>query len=79
MLSFQSIQTQHGKGNSRKIAKKFKKLKKKNHYGLFSSQNVTGQAENERKKSYRSDPFHPNPELGILKKEQKISKNFKPG
>ena len=29
MLSFQSIQTQHGKGNSRKIAKKFKKLKKK--------------------------------------------------
>ena len=41
----------------------------------FQAQNVTGQAENERKKSYRSDPFQPNPEMGILKKEQKFSKN----
>ena len=59
-----------------KNSKKIQEIKKKkNHYGLFSSQNVTGQTENERKKSYRSDPFQPNPELGILKKEQKISKN----
>ena len=74
MLWFRSIPTRPRIGNFREIVKKFKKLKK-HHYGLFSSQNVMGQAENERKKSYRSDPFQPNPELGILKKEQKISKN----
>ena len=31
-----------------KNSKKIKKIKK-NHYGLFSSQNVTGQTQNERK------------------------------
>ena len=60
MLSFQSIPTRPEIGNSRKIAKKLKKLKK-HHHGRFSSQNVAGQAENE-KKNYRSDPFQPNPE-----------------
>ena len=41
MLSFQSIPTRPEIGNSRKIAKKFKKLKK-HHHGRFSSQNVAG-------------------------------------
>ena len=79
MLSFQSIQTQHGIGNSRKIAKKFKKLKKKNHYGLFSSQNVTGQAKNERKKklSFRSIPTKPG--IGNSKKRAKNFKKFQTG
>ena len=79
MLSFQSIQTQHGKGNCRKIAKKFKKLKKKNHYGLFSSQNVTRQAKNERKKklSFRSIPTKPG--IGNSKKRAKNFKKFQTG
>ena len=47
-LSFRSIPTHPAIENSKKIAKKLKKLKK-HHYGLFSSQNMTGQAENERK------------------------------
>ena len=48
MLLFRSIPTRLGIGNSRKIAKKFKKLKI-HHFGLFSGLNVPGQAENERK------------------------------
>ena len=51
-------------------SKKIQKIKK-HHYGFFSSQNGTGQTENERKKNYHSDPFHPNPEYGIPKKQQK--------
>ena len=49
MLSFQSIPTRPEIGNSRKIAKKFKKLKK-HHYGFISIQNESGEAEKERKK-----------------------------
>ena len=69
-LSFRSIQSQPRIGISKKIAKKFKKLKK-HCYGFFSSQNGTGQAENERKKifSFRSIPTLP--EIGISKKKAK--------
>ena len=55
-FSFWSILTRTEIRNSRKIAKKFKKLKN------------MGQAENERKKKNRSYRFPPNPELGIPKK-----------
>ena len=68
MLSFWSILTRPGIGNSRKITKKLKKHR----YGFFSSQNVTGHVENEKKKNYRSDPFLPNPESGISKKLKNI-------
>ena len=62
VFSFQSIPTQPGIGNSKKIAKKIQKIKK-HHYGTFSSQNGTGEAENVRKKkNSRSDPFQPDPE-----------------
>ena len=44
-----------------KNCKKYQKKKKKKHYyGLLSGQNEAGQAENEREKTYRSDPFEPN-------------------
>ena len=57
-LSFRSIPTRSRMGNSKKNSKKIQK----HHYGFFSSQNGTGQTENERKKKYHFDPFHPNPE-----------------
>ena len=44
-----------------KYSKKIQKIKK-HHYGLFPTQNGTGEAENMRKKNSRSDPFQPNPE-----------------
>ena len=47
---FRSIPTRLGMGNSKKIAKKIQKIRK-HRYGFFSSQNGTGQAENERKKN----------------------------
>ena len=59
-----------------KNSKKFQKIKE-HHYGFFSSQNGTGQAQNERKKNYRSDSFQPDPELGIKKKTTKKWKKLK--
>ena len=44
----------------KKIAKKFKKLKK-HHYSIFSSQNKLGKAKKERKKEIRSNEFLPDP------------------
>ena len=55
-FSFLSIPNRLGIGNSRKIAKKFKKFKK-NQFGFISRKNGTGEAENVRKKNYHSDPF----------------------
>ena len=52
-----------------------KQQEKKNHYGLFSRQNVMAQAENERKKNYRSDPLQPYPEQEIPKQQQRNAKN----
>ena len=46
--NYHSIPTQRVIENSKKIAKKFKKLKK-HHYGFVSSQNRLGMAEKERK------------------------------
>ena len=68
-LSFRSIPTRFGIKNSKKIAKKCKNLKKHD-YGFISSQNGTGQAENDtkKKKCYRSNPFKPNTEKGIPEK-----------
>ena len=61
-ISFPSIPTRPRRGNSNKIAKKCKKLKK-NHYGFISSQNGRGQAESDtKKKSCCSDPFQPDSE-----------------
>ena len=57
-----------------KNSKKIQKIKK-HHYGFFPTQNRTGEAENMRKKNSRSDPFQPDLEQGIPKKQQKISKN----
>ena len=59
-----------------KNSKKFQKIKE-HHYGFFSSQNGTGQAQNERKKNYRFDSFQPDPELGIKKKTTKKWKKLK--
>ena len=58
-----------------KIMQKILKIKKRNNYGFFSSQNRTGEVENVRKKNSHSDPFQPDPEQGILEKQQKNSKN----
>ena len=68
-LSFRSIQTRPGIGNSKKIQKM-----KKHHYGFFPIQNRTGQAENERKKvfSLRSIPTHPG-----IRNSKKIAKKIK--
>ena len=62
-----------------KNSKKIQEIKKKNHYGLFSSQNVTGQAKNERKKklSFRSIPTKPG--IGNSKKRAKNFKKFQTG
>ena len=57
-----------------KNSKKIQKIKK-HHYGFFPTQNRMGEAENMRKKNSRSDPFQPDLEQGIPKKQQKISKN----
>ena len=57
-----------------KNSKKIQKIKK-HHYGFFPTQNRTGEAENMKKKNSRSDPFQPDLEQGIPKKQQKISKN----
>ena len=46
--SFQSIQTRPEIGNSKKDSKKIKK----HYYDFFSCQNGTGEAEDERKKTY---------------------------
>ena len=41
---------------------------KEQHYGLISSQNRMGQVESDtKKKIYRSDSFHLDPEYGIPK------------
>ena len=58
-ISFGSIPTRSGIGNSKKNSKKIQKTKK-NHYGFFSSQNGMGQAENERRKKIIV-PIHSNP------------------
>ena len=75
-LLFRFIETRPGIGISKKIAKIGKKLKI---IIMASFQAKTGRdslrVTQKKKKRYRSDPFQPNPELGILKKEQKISKN----
>ena len=67
-ISFGSIPTRSGIGNSKKNSKKIQKTKK-NHYGFFSSQNGMGQAKNDgKKKKKRSYQFLANPEYRILKK-----------
>ena len=59
--SFQCVSTRLGKENSKKIAKKFKKLKKK-YYGFFSSQDRLRKAEKEReKKKNHFDGCPPDP------------------
>ena len=67
VFSFQSIPTQPGIGNSKKIAKKIQKIKK-HHYGTFSSQNGTGEAENVRKKKFSFWSIPTRPGIGILEK-----------
>ena len=59
MLLFRSIPTRLGIGNSRKIAKKFKKTK---NIIMAPFQAITGRDRLRaipKKKSYRSDPFQP--------------------
>ena len=53
-----------------------KKIKKKPHYGFFSSQNRLDKEEKERKQklSFRSVPFLPDGKYKIPKKEKKIKK-----
>ena len=57
------------------MSKKIQKIKKQ-HYGFNSSEKGTGQAKSDtKKKSYRSDPFQPDPEKEIPKKLQRNAKN----
>ena len=58
-LSFRFVPTQRVIENSKKIAKKFKKLQKY-HYGFISSQNRLEKAEKKKNKNYRSVPLQPN-------------------
>ena len=63
---------------NREFQKSNKKIK--NHpYGFIRSRNGTGQAESDtkKKKSYRSDPFQPDPELGFPKKQQRYEKKLR--
>ena len=59
--SFLSVPSQFGVGNSKKIAKKFKKLKNFN-IASFKAKMGRNRLRIRRKKNYRSDPFKPNPE-----------------
>ena len=71
-LSFRSILTRLGIGNSRKIAKKCKKLENNI---LASFQAKTGRDRLrvfQKKKGYRFDPFQPDQEQGIPKKFNKL-------
>ena len=78
-LSFRFVQTWPGIGNSKKIAKKVQKIKK-HHYGTFSSQNGTGEAENVRKKKIlvliHSNPTRNRDFRKIAKKIQKTKKYY---
>ena len=49
---------------------------KKHYYGFISTQNEVGQAEIERKKIHRYDPFILDPEQGFPKKLQKKLKKL---
>ena len=74
IFSFWSIPTRPVIGNSKKIAKKFKKLKN------IITASFQAKTRRERlrmwgNKNYRSDPFQPYPKYGIPKNEQKNSKN----
>ena len=60
-LSFQFIPTLSGIGNSQKIAKKCKKLKKFS-MALIQAKTVWDRLRMIQKKCNRSDPFQPNPE-----------------
>ena len=53
MVSFQS---KTGRDRQRMREKKIQKIEK-HQYGFFSSQNMTGEAQNVRKKNSRSNPF----------------------
>ena len=50
-----------------KNSKKIEKIKK-HQYSFFSSQNGTGEAENERKENSHPEPFLPDPKEGIPEK-----------
>ena len=75
-FSFWSIPTQPRIENSKKIAKKLKKLKK-HHYGFFSSQNGTGEVENVRKKKLSFRSIQTWLGIGNSKKKAKIFKKLK--
>ena len=60
-FSFRTIPTGPVIGNSKKIAKKFKKLKNFN-LASFKAKTGRNRLRIRRKKNYRSDPFKPNPE-----------------
>ena len=72
-LSFRSIQTWPGIGNSKKNSKKIQKIKKQQ-YGFFSSQNGTGEAENERKSKF---PYWTIPIGPGKRNSRKIAKKLK--
>ena len=57
-LSFRFVPNRRVRENSRKVAKKFNKLKTY-HYGIVSSQNRLGKAEKEKNKNFPSVPFRP--------------------
>ena len=69
-LSFRSIQSRPGIGISKKLAKKFKKLKNNN---MASSQAKTGRERLRMREKVNShtEPFQSDPEKGILEKLQK--------
>ena len=69
-LLVRSIQTRPGIGNSRKIAKKFRKIKNIN-MASFKAKTRRDRLRMRGKKNYHSDPFKPDSEQGIPKKQQK--------
>ena len=73
-LSFRFVPYWRVRENSRKIEKKFNKLKKKYHYGFISSQNRLGKAKKEKNKNLF--PF-PSDQTGNRKFQKKIRNSKK--
>ena len=77
-ISFRSVPTRCVIENSKRVAKKFKKLKKY-HSGFIASENRQEKAAKERHKNYRFVPFrsYPMRNRKFQKRSKKIQKNLK--
>ena len=76
IVPFRSVPSRCVIENSKKIKKKFKKIKKY-HYEFISSQNRLEKDEKKRNKNYHSIPFRSIPTRCVIENSIKIVKNSK--